>query len=128
MERVDKEGVPLGKYLKAAAGLHVGCREEHYVAAIKSALGCHYGSRLDLGFAAVVPDLNCGGVPVEVECAERVHLGLGQALAYKYAAGAARLVVITDEATQELRKFLKWAADATGVEILLYVKGAVVTL
>jgi hypothetical protein len=76
-------------------------------------------------FVKVKPDLICNGVPVEVECAERAHIGLGQALAYKYAAGRAALLVIAESLDENLKKFLNWCAQL-GVETYVYINGEVI--
>ncbi|MGK0548326.1 MAG: hypothetical protein ABWU84_01615 [Pyrobaculum sp.] len=102
------------------------CAEREHIPVTKERLGCSEPSDLDLGFMKVRPDLICGGVPTEVECASRVHLGIGQALAYKYAWGTATLVVIVRDASQSLRQFLEWAMQALGLRIYIYT-GEVIT-
>lgn len=103
----------------------MACLEQEYVGLIKLRLGCSEGGELSLGFIKLRPDLNCNGVPFEVECLGRLHLGVGQALAYKYAVGRAGLVVVgVEEVGEELRRFLKWVASL-GVDVYVYVGGLV---
>ncbi|MEZ0248411.1 MAG: hypothetical protein ABWJ97_03990 [Thermoproteus sp.] len=97
------------------------CVEREYIAIIRERLGCRTAEEIDIGFASVRPDLICGGVPTEVECINKAHYGVGQALAYKYAAGAAKLVVVADAVRKEALEFLKWASRTTGVEVILFV-------
>ncbi|MEM1663495.1 MAG: hypothetical protein QW085_06345 [Pyrobaculum sp.] len=106
----------------------MACVERDHLPAIRYLLKCGEGVAIDLGFMSVKPDLMCRDVPTEVECVERVHLGLGQALAYKYALGKSALVVIADEASGELKKFLKWASEAAGIDVYLYINGVFITL
>ncbi|ABO08670.1 hypothetical protein [Pyrobaculum calidifontis] len=103
------------------------CAERLFLAEVRLRMGCQEGKPLDLGFVQVKPDLDCGGVPVEVECAERAHYGLGQALAYKYAVGKAALVVIAEEVSNPLRNFLAWASQL-GIDVYVYVGGEVIQL
>ena len=102
------------------------CAERVHIPVIKERLGCSEPSDLDLGFMKVRPYLICDGVPTEVECAGRVHLGIGQALAYKYAWGTAALVVIAHEVPQTLKQFLEWAMQVLDLRIYIYT-GEVVT-
>lgn len=104
------------------------CAEREYIPVIKERLGCSEPQDLDLGFMKVMPDLMCGGVPTEVECAGRVHLGIGQALAYKYAWGTAALVVVAHEVPQSLRQFLEWATQVLDLRIYIYTGGVVTPL
>lgn len=103
------------------------CAEREHIPILKTKMRCQDAEILDLGFAKVKPDLICNGIPVEVECVERIHIGLGQALAYKYATGRAGLVVIAEQISPDLRKFLDWCRQL-GIEIYIYVNDVVIRL
>lgn len=104
----------------------MACGEAEVVNTLRVRLGCSGGSPIDLGFAKVVPDLVCGGVPVEVECLSTFYCGVGQALAYLYGVGRAALVLIADEPRPGLRDFLGWLSQL--LDVYLYVGGELIPL
>ncbi|MEL9991445.1 MAG: hypothetical protein QXP98_07345 [Thermoproteus sp.] len=102
------------------------CVEREYIPIIRERFKCQPAGELDLGFIALRPDLICDGIPTEVECISTVYCGVGQALAYKYIAGAARLIVIADVVRGEVLRFLKWVSETTGVEVFLFVEDTLI--
>ena len=101
-----------------------GCREDEYVALIAHRLNCIEPQPIGLGFISVKPDLTCNGVAYEVECADKVHYGVGQALAYQYGGYRAGLIVIVNDwdndRLSQLINFLRWVSDRLGIETLIF--------
>ncbi len=100
-----------------------GCREDEYTALITHRLNCTEARPIGLGFMSVKPDLICNGVAYEIECADKVHYGVGQALAYQYGGYKAGLIVIVNDwgndELNQLMDFLKWVSDRFGIDVLI---------
>ncbi|ADY02368.1 hypothetical protein VMUT_2172 [Vulcanisaeta moutnovskia 768-28] len=62
----------------------------------------------------------CNGIAYEVECEDKVHYGVGQALAYQYGGLRAGLIVIViDEDSNKMKQlinFLKWISDKLKID------------
>ena len=97
------------------------CKESEYIAVIARRLNCGEPSPIGLGFMSVKPDLICNGVAYEVECADKVHYGVGQALAYQYGGLQAGLIVIVSDEdsnrTVQLVNFLRWVSTKLGIDV-----------
>ena len=100
-----------------------GCREDEYMALIAHRLNCIEPQQIGLGFISVKPDLICNGVAYEVECADKVHYGVGQALAYQYGGYKSGLIVIVNDRAKDgfsqLIGFLRWVGDRLGIDIII---------
>lgn len=98
------------------------CNESEYLPVIKARMKCKDADYIDVGFATIKPDIKCGDVVYEVECEDKVHYGLGQALAYRYGGFKSGLIVIiiTPEKLEKLRDFLRWARDTFGIYVHIY--------
>lgn len=95
------------------------CIESNYLPIIKARLGCDDAEPIDVGFAVIKPDVKCGDVVYEIECWDRIHYGLGQALAYTYGGFKSGLIVIITipEKYQEIRKFLTWVHNMFNIDV-----------
>ncbi|CCC81935.1 hypothetical protein [Thermoproteus tenax] len=102
------------------------CREREVINTLRARLGCEEGGPLDLGFARAVPDMVCNGVPVEVECLSTFYCGVGQALTYLYAVGRAALILVADEVSAGLRRYLEWLSQS--VDVYVYSRGEITPL
>ncbi|WP_069807084.1 hypothetical protein [Vulcanisaeta thermophila] len=86
------------------------CIESEYLPIIRFRMKCGEADPINVGFGSVKPDLKCGDVVYEVECEDRAHYGLGQALAYLYGGSKSGLIIIVTsrERYDAIRQFLKW--------------------
>ncbi|WP_054856535.1 hypothetical protein [Vulcanisaeta sp. JCM 16159] len=100
------------------------CRENEYMAIIARRLNCNEQYSINLGFINVKPDLSCNGTAYEVECEDKVHYGVGQAIAYQYGGLRAGLIVITTDEDNnklsQLMNFLRWARNKLGIETYIF--------
>lgn len=99
------------------------CKEREYIAIIAHRLKCNELRSINLGFINVKPDLICNGIAYEVECEDKVHYGVGQALAYQYGGLQAGLIVIASDYNEnkmkQLINFLKWVKDKLDIDIYI---------
>ena len=99
------------------------CREKEYIAIIANRLKCDESHPIELGFINVKPDLICNGIAYEIECEDKVHYGIGQALAYQYGGLQAGLIVIINDdnnnKTDQLINFLRWIKNKLNIDIYI---------
>ena len=100
------------------------CKEKEYTSIIANRLKCTEPHPIELGFISVKPDLICDGIAYEIECEDKVHYGVGQALAYQYGGYRAGLIVIVNgrdnDRLDQLINFLRWVSNRLGIEPLIF--------
>jgi hypothetical protein len=101
--------------------MNMTCVERPYIPIIRLKLNCEDPEPINVGFANIKPDLKCGDTYFEVECEDKAHYGLGQALAYRYGGKQAGLIIIVINRYGEVVKFLKWVKENFNLRTMVVV-------